>query len=232
MDIAKRLDEAMKFAEITSQSALARASDVPQPTINRILKGVGKKGPEAHTLVQLARACNVNFDWLHEGKGPMARDRVGGESNSLRAVTVSESEADFIRVPLVTAVQLHGGQPGFVADEDQIESAELIVSRRWIDEKRLNADQLYAIKVTGDSMYPTIKRGNTVVINAGDRKPVDGEYFAVHSEGSPLIKRLERDGGIWYLASDNPAPKYRRRAVEDPETTIIGRMVKLEQDFI
>lgn len=73
MTIASRLDEAMKAAGFKSQNALARASGIPQPTINRILKGVGKKGPEAHTLAQLAAACNVAFDWLHEGIGDRAR---------------------------------------------------------------------------------------------------------------------------------------------------------------
>jgi transcriptional regulator with XRE-family HTH domain len=73
MNIASRLDEAMRKAGFESQSALHRASGVPQPTINRILKGVGKKGPEAHTLVKLAQACNVSFDWLHEGQGEYSK---------------------------------------------------------------------------------------------------------------------------------------------------------------
>ena len=73
MDTAARLAEAMREVRIASQSALARASGISQPTINRILKGGGKKGPEAHTLVKLAAACNVSFGWLHEGKLPKSR---------------------------------------------------------------------------------------------------------------------------------------------------------------
>ena len=59
----------MEAARIPSQAALARLSGVPQPTINRILKGSGKKGPESGTLTKLAAACNVTFEWLHEGTG-------------------------------------------------------------------------------------------------------------------------------------------------------------------
>lgn len=73
MDIASRLDQAMKAAGAESQSSLSRASGVPQPTINRILKGGGKRGPESETLKKLAEACNVRFEWLNEGRGPMER---------------------------------------------------------------------------------------------------------------------------------------------------------------
>jgi transcriptional regulator with XRE-family HTH domain len=70
--VSSRLDEAMTKAGF-SQSGLARASGVPQPTINRILKGPNKRGPETDTLRKLAQACNVSFDWLNEGIGQPAR---------------------------------------------------------------------------------------------------------------------------------------------------------------
>lgn len=68
MDIASRLDQAMKKAGYKTQQALADASDVPQPTIARILKGIGKKGPESETVKKLASACGVSFSWLMEGR--------------------------------------------------------------------------------------------------------------------------------------------------------------------
>jgi transcriptional regulator with XRE-family HTH domain len=70
MNIATRLDEAMTEAGFKSQMDLSRASGVPQPTINRILKGSSKRGPESDTVIKLATACNVNFDWLNQNKGP------------------------------------------------------------------------------------------------------------------------------------------------------------------
>jgi transcriptional regulator with XRE-family HTH domain len=69
MSISDRLNEAMILARIPSQNALFRASGVPQPTINRILKGTGKNGPETETLRKLAVACGVRFEWLNEGLG-------------------------------------------------------------------------------------------------------------------------------------------------------------------
>jgi phage repressor protein C with HTH and peptisase S24 domain len=41
---------------------------------------------------------------------------------------------------------------------------------------------------------------------------------------------MEREAGIWYLASDNPAPEFRRRAV-DNDSRIIGRILRVEMDI-
>lgn len=63
MNTGTRLDQAMREAGFKSQSALSRASGVPQPTINRILKGTAIE-PESATLRKLASACRVSFSWL------------------------------------------------------------------------------------------------------------------------------------------------------------------------
>lgn len=65
MNVGDRLDEAMKKAGYRTQNALADASGVPQPTIARILKGGGKRGPETETVKRLATACGVTFSWLN-----------------------------------------------------------------------------------------------------------------------------------------------------------------------
>ncbi len=69
MNISDRLDLLMKLRNIGSQSALARSSGVPQPTINRILKGT-TSSPDVPTLQKLATALESNVNWLAEGLGP------------------------------------------------------------------------------------------------------------------------------------------------------------------
>ena len=67
MNISDRLDIAMRRAGYRSQSALARASGVSQPSINRILKTPGTVGPDSDTIKKLAAACGVSFEWLLNG---------------------------------------------------------------------------------------------------------------------------------------------------------------------
>jgi transcriptional regulator with XRE-family HTH domain len=65
--VGDRLDTAMRTAGYRSQKDLERTSGVPQATISRILKNVGRLGPETETIRKLARACGVPFEWLNEG---------------------------------------------------------------------------------------------------------------------------------------------------------------------
>lgn len=77
MSISERLAQAMTTAGFRSQKALERASGVKQPTINRILKRPGSKGPESETVKLLALACGVNFDWLNGSDGSDSESQGG-----------------------------------------------------------------------------------------------------------------------------------------------------------
>jgi phage repressor protein C with HTH and peptisase S24 domain len=55
--------------------------------------------------------------------------------------------------------------------------------------------------------------------------------YAVNHHGKPCVKRLELTGGAWFLASDNKQPEFRTRPV-DESTEVIGRVVRMEADFI
>ncbi|MGI4856739.1 MAG: helix-turn-helix domain-containing protein [Janthinobacterium lividum] len=68
MNISTRLKQAMSDRRVSSQSALARSSGVPQPTINRILTGKSAN-PDSHTLARLAVALSVSSEWLLTGRG-------------------------------------------------------------------------------------------------------------------------------------------------------------------
>jgi len=224
----------MQAAGIVSQSALARSSGIPQPTINRILKGSGKKGPETNTLIQLAQACNVSAQWLMDGTGPMDRAVTDEEpQGELIKVSVDDQGGEFVGVRMV-ARYIHAGVNGHDGDIEFEDDTMLSLRRSWITEKGLPAGALVAIRVIGDSMYPTLKKGNVVIVNTADRekhKLIDGAMYAVNHNGKPCVKRLELTGGAWFLASDNKLPEFRTRPV-DETTEVIGRVVRMEADFI
>jgi phage repressor protein C with HTH and peptisase S24 domain len=239
MDISSRLDSAMKAAGYESQSALARASGVPQPTINRILKGVGKKGPEAHTLVQLASACNVSFEWLHEGSGQRERKRdrnaapgTGLPAQFARVVVEPDDDANFYQIQKVK-LRLSAGISGFAVEPETYDGSTLSVPRHWADRNGYIPERLIGVKVRGESMEPSLYENDLVIINTADIKPVDGAVFAVNYEGEPVVKRMSRDAGQWWLTSDNPDQrKYHRKVCRGNDCIIIGRVVRKESDRI
>lgn len=67
MDIAIRLDLAMRAARITVQTELAKKSGVPISKINRILSN-HTKTMDAEDAYKLAKACNVPVAWLISGE--------------------------------------------------------------------------------------------------------------------------------------------------------------------
>ena len=64
LDISKQLAKLMR-RENLSQSALSRATNVPQPTINRILSGVTRE-PRRDSVVWLAAFFNVTPESLYD----------------------------------------------------------------------------------------------------------------------------------------------------------------------
>lgn len=229
MDISSRLDAAMKEAGFVSQSALARASGVPQPTINRILKGVGKKGPEAHTLVQLAAACNVTFDWLHEGIEPKHRAL---PAEFTPVIVAQEDDERFYQIQKVR-LRLSAGISGFSVEPEKHDGSTLSIPRHWADRHGFIPERLIAIKIKGESMEPSLYADDLVIINTADAKPQDGVVFAVNYEGEPVVKRLSRDAGQWWLTSDNPDQrKYHRKVCRGNDCIIIGRVVRKESERI
>ena len=75
MDIAHRIDLAMRKSGIRSQAELARRSGIPESTIARILKIGGN--PSIETVAALAKILNVSIDWLVNGTDhPSPQDEI------------------------------------------------------------------------------------------------------------------------------------------------------------
>lgn len=231
MDIANRLDEAMKAAGFDSQSALSRASGVPQPTINRILNRVGARGPDTKTLLALATACNVKFDWLISGDSAIGSN-VFPLGDFKRVVVTDEDDPHFVNIQMVK-LRLSAGITGFQADPDHSHGGTLKVPASWIERNRYIPDRLVAIRVRGESMEPSLYEDDVVIVNTGDTKPVDGGVYAVNYEGEAVVKRMSRDIGEWWLTSDNPDQrKYHRKMCRGGECIVVGRVIRKESERI
>ncbi|EMK1731209.1 helix-turn-helix domain-containing protein [Salmonella enterica] len=66
--ISERLKHAMHITGVTSQTELASAAGVSQPTVWKLLRGLTQKPRD---LPAIARALGVSLDWLATGSGDM-----------------------------------------------------------------------------------------------------------------------------------------------------------------
>ena len=254
MDMATRLNEAMRDAGFgDNQSALSRASGVPQPTINRILKGGGKKGPETETVKKLAAACNVSFQWLMEGIGPkhglyatpdpapplqtnepsqQATYHLPADARRVEAVSDDVDLPGTIRIRKVK-LRLSAGIIGFAVDEIEEDDNPIVFRRSWFESRGYIPEKLIAIRVKGESMEPGLYDGDTVVINTADTTPKDGEVYAVNYEGEAVVKRMIREIGSWWLVSDNQDQRrFPRKRCEGDMCIVIGRVIHKQSERI
>ena len=71
-------------------------------------------------------------------------------------------------------------------------------ARSWLDRLNPGARRCAIIRVRGESMEPTLPDGCSILF---DRNRRERRICVVRTNGGLIVKR----GGVWELASDNPA---------------------------
>jgi phage repressor protein C with HTH and peptisase S24 domain len=145
---------------------------------------------------------------------------LGAPEDNSRIVRGKAPRADWLDVPRLALGASAG--PGAFGGEEQAIGAFRFAAR-WLRGQGLDPSQLSAIAVTGDSMEPTLRDGDEILVDRSRRALSDGIHV-VRTGDALLVKRLDtgRPGAIG-LISDNPA----YRAIELPagEVEVIGRVV-------
>ena len=81
---------------------------------------------------------------------------------------------------------------------------------------------LAVLHVEGDSMEPTLSRGDMV---ACDTLGYDGEgIYAIRRDGDGYVKRIERDAKNWLIISDNKHYPVKTEPVTSESLVIVGRV--------
>ncbi|WP_353229242.1 S24 family peptidase [Novosphingobium sp.] len=116
--------------------------------------------------------------------------------------------------------------PGALADDD-VADGRLRFSQRWLRDLGLDPAHLSVIEVAGDSMEPTFRDGDEILVDRSAVRSSGGWRDGIHVvriDDVLLVKRLERGAaGMIRVISDNPAYASTVRALPDVE--IIGRVV-------
>jgi phage repressor protein C with HTH and peptisase S24 domain len=190
-----------------------------------------KHGPSLQQLLAIAKVTGKSLPAAIID-GLRGTDPTQLLPGAMRVVVPEANDDSFVQVPMVK-LRLSAGVTGFQTEPEQHDGGTVGMRRDWVERKGLNPAKLIAILVKGESMEPTLYEDDIVVINTADRKPAVGEVFAVNFNGEPVVKRMQKDGGRWWLASDNPDQRtYYRRACEGDSCLIIGRVVRKESDRI
>jgi phage repressor protein C with HTH and peptisase S24 domain len=161
----------------TVQLALAVGMD--NSSISRIERGLNKTVPEA-TLERIARALRVDptelkTDVLVENVRP-------APSYQLRGTT---------HVPIVGLVE--AGLDGFFVELEYPTGA----GGGYVEAEAKN-NNMYALEVRGDSMWPRIRSGEYIVIDPSKEPSAGDDVVVALKDGRKMVKELlyTRDGQI------------------------------------
>jgi Peptidase S24-like len=112
--------------------------------------------------------------------------------------------------------------PGATAQDERAIGA-FGFSRRWLREQGLDPQALSSIRVEGDSMEPTLREGDEILVDRSPRPLRDGIHV-VRTGDALLVKRLVTGRpGLVTLVSDNPA--YPAFELAAGQLVVVGRVV-------
>ena len=153
------------------------------------------------------------------------------DEQSLATKEIDAEEAGFVPVRRVT-FKLSAGVTGFAVEAEDGETPPIFFRRDWFERGGYKAEKLLAVRVSGDSMVPSLYDGDLVIVNTDDTRPRDGEAFAANYEGELVIKRVRLDGGACWLDSDNRDQiRYRPRLCGEG-CFILGRVIYKQSERI
>jgi phage repressor protein C with HTH and peptisase S24 domain len=186
----------------------------------------GTTGAKLDTCFKIAPLLKVNPHWLFN-ESARRNDSYGPSEVQLIDL---ENHPDLCPVKTYN-ISVQAGIDGYAIDVDEEAGAPIFFRRDWLRKHGYRPEKLSAHRVKERSMEPKLYEGDLVVINHADKEPKDGEVYVVLYEGKPIVKRLIRDEGAWWLKSDNPDKRYERKRCTE-SVVIVGRVIYKQSEVI
>ena len=213
-NIAQRL-KARAFQLDMTPAAVAEASGLNRSFIYDIIRGKSVR-PTRSKLQKVADVLRVDVAWLIDGDGTLE-----GEEPKIYSPDMT-----FVGISGVKAKASAGG--GTIVHAEDEQAGKMYHFRQsWIeDELDANAKQLRILRVTGDSMMPTLNDGDTILVDMGRKSPYPPGLFVLHDGMGLMAKRIEHipssEPPRISVTSDNP--NYSPYECLLDEVNIVGRI--------
>lgn len=195
----------------------AKMYDLPPQKVWDWLKN--ERTPQRAQVALLADKTGIAVDWWLHGEGPVpphkppAVPEEAPADGQIQVQEIVQSQVDYdqwaesvrmaedfvpvryyrhARVSAGHGARNHDGRPD-----------ALLFSRSFLQTIGVKPANLFLVRVVGDSMFPTLQAGWTVMLDTS-RTQVSSGIYVVRFAGEELCKRLEaRPGGIVKVISDN-----------------------------
>lgn len=186
------------------------------------------KGNRASAARALGLKNMTLTNWLEEKRTPnLEALQPVFDSLGWRLLFPDENLAEYELIPKTTARA--GAGSSFLTDD---EPDGLYAFRKdFLANLRISKNSVL-LDVLGDSMEPTLRHGDTILVDKSDIEVHDGQIYLIGFQQQLLVKRLFRDVGGIVLKSDNQA--YRETLVPPEyadDFVVFGRMRWMARTF-
>lgn len=223
MQLKDRLNRLLARKSMTQQQ-LADAINVSRQAVQFWTSG--RSEPKGVNLAKISEYFEVSPSWLQSG---------GHADPYIERVVISPFDQDenadddrFVSIPEYRLTFAAGDKCGAEPSWEELHEAEACAYRQsFFANRRINPEKCKRVRVTGDSMEPTLYDGDKVLFVDGYERIVDGAVYAISFCGDMRLKRLYRkaNGGI-IIHSDNP--RYPDETIEPEEQDLLriyGRVI-------
>lgn len=203
-----------RIAKGLSQTQLAKLVGVSQATIGKLESGISSGSSHLHKIARVLETtpAYLNRETEDPDEGAVPLPSLNTVAEQLDLVAVQEIDLKF----------------GMGATELELPVTSQIrhFSREWLRQyTRANPEHLYFAQGIGDSMEPTIKDSDLLLVDTSEKIiRMSDKFWAIAFGHSGMVKRLRPmpDGGVKIL-SDNPMVP--EEVAYDGELHVLGRVV-------
>ena len=201
-----------------SVNHFAHLCEMPESTVRKYVNGIAMPGSER--LKRMATMAGVNVEWLLSGEGEMRATQL---PRARRRKSEAQIEHDLVRLPVLD-ITAGAGSPQLV-DSEPVEDF-IAFSRPWIRRYcHTSPEGLSLIYVRGESMEPTLRSGELILVDTKATQPREGIHV-LRLDDALLVKRLHiLPGRRLKVVSDNPIYEPFEVDLAQEHIAIIGRVL-------
>lgn len=221
---AERLEQLFKLRAMTSQASFGKEHGVGSASmVWQYLHG--RRRLNLESAIKFARGLNVQLEDFSP-RLAKERDQLLGYSDQRFALQ------EYARVPCV-CITVSKASRRFTAEPIGLDPIFIAFRHDWLTARGLDGGALLATECNDDAMRPTLTRGDMVIINTADTELEDAAVYGIGYEEQFLVRRLLRDEGAWWLASDDiGSQRFKRKRYVEKHCFMLGKVVHRQSEVI
>ena len=202
-----------------SGRAFAKEAGISYSTLHNYLTNTSL--PTLDNLIALATYTDVSVQWLATGELTSGQKHINTETSNDETFSVIEDCRE---------VRISAGGGGFNDEYKPYQTTK--VEKAWLDSRRLKAEDCAMFLVSGDSMYPTLKDGEEIIVDRSKKELKDGKIFVLNNEGAMLVKKVQITyNGITLISQNTEYAPIELNVEQANSLIVIGQVVRGYRDF-